>query len=128
MTPHETVSTTPPGDSRATAPLTRTHGPQGPTLGDLSDAYLQDYQVRQFRPTAPPAAGSPISPRSSAAPRGPPRSPRTRSASINSPGAPPGRHRTPNRETSALHRMCTLAVHWGWLGLVRQVVQFQIHG
>ena len=23
--------------------------PQGPTLGDLSDAYLQDYQVRQFR-------------------------------------------------------------------------------
>ena len=21
---------------------------------------------------------------------------------------------TINRETSALHRMCTLAVHWGW--------------
>ena len=49
MTPHETDSTVTPGDSRATAPLTRTFGPQGPTLGDLSDAYLQDYQVRQFR-------------------------------------------------------------------------------
>ena len=49
MTPHETVSTTTPGDARATAPLTRTFGPQGPTLGALSDAYLQDYQVRQFR-------------------------------------------------------------------------------
>ena len=49
MTPHETGSTTTSGDSHATAPLTRTFGPQGPTLGDLSDAYLQDYQVRQFR-------------------------------------------------------------------------------
>ena len=27
------------------------------------------------------------------------------------PGAATG---TINRETSALHRMCTLAVHWGW--------------
>ena len=34
-------------------------------------------------PRAPPAAAPPISPRSSAAPRGPPRSPRTGSASIN---------------------------------------------
>ena len=49
MTPHETGSTATPGDSRATAPPPRTFGPQGPTLGDLSDAYLQDYQVRQFR-------------------------------------------------------------------------------
>ena len=49
MTPHETGLTVTPGDSRATVPLTRTFGPQGPTLGDLSDAYLQDYQVRQFR-------------------------------------------------------------------------------
>ena len=47
MTPHETGSTATPGDSRAAPPLTRTYGPQGPTLGDLSDAYLQDYQVRQ---------------------------------------------------------------------------------
>ena len=30
-------------------PPPRTFGPQGPTLRDLSDAYLQDYQVRQFR-------------------------------------------------------------------------------
>ena len=30
-------------------PPPRTFGPQGPTLGELSDAYLQDYQV----PTVP---------------------------------------------------------------------------
>ena len=42
MPPHETVSTTTPGDSRATAPPARTFGPQGPTLGALIDAYLQD--------------------------------------------------------------------------------------
>ena len=49
MTPHETRSTTTPSAPRATVPPARTFGPQGPTLGDLSDAYLQDYQVRQFR-------------------------------------------------------------------------------
>ena len=46
MTPHETST---PGTPRATAPPAHTFGPKGPTLGDLSDAYLQDYQVRQFR-------------------------------------------------------------------------------
>ena len=70
-------------------------------------------------PTAPPAAGSPISPPSWAAPRGPPRSPRTRSASINSPGAPPGRPLAPStgrpRPSTAWG---TLAVHWGWLDTV----------
>ena len=49
MIPHETGATATPGDSRATAPPPHTFDPQGPTLGDLSDAYLQDYQVRQFR-------------------------------------------------------------------------------
>ena len=49
MTPHETDLTATPGTSRATAPPAGTFGPQGPTLGDLSDAYLQDYHVRQFR-------------------------------------------------------------------------------
>ena len=49
MTPHETGSTATPGTPRATAPPPRTFGRQGPTLGDLIDAYLQDYQVRQFR-------------------------------------------------------------------------------
>ena len=48
MTPHDTGSTATPDALRA-APPPRTFGPQGPTLGDLSDAYLQDYQVRQFR-------------------------------------------------------------------------------
>ena len=46
MTSHDTGT---PGTPRATALPARTFGPQGPTLGDLSDAYLQDYQVRQFR-------------------------------------------------------------------------------
>ena len=46
MTPHETST---PDTPRATALPARTFGPQGPTLGDLSGAYLQDYQVRQFR-------------------------------------------------------------------------------
>ena len=74
MTTDETDLTVTPGDSRATAPLTRTFGPQGPTLGDLSDAYLQDYHVSgSSGPTAPPVAGPPIWPPSSAAPRGPPR-------------------------------------------------------
>ena len=36
MTPHETGSTATPADARAAAPLTRTFGPQGPTLGDLN--------------------------------------------------------------------------------------------
>ena len=120
MTPHETVSTTTPGDARATAPLTRTFGPQGPTLGDLSDAYLQDYQVRQFRSQKhrsrpdrpsrrllrPRRAGH----RSDHLPD-PPVSQLARRAA----GAATG---TINRETSALHRMGTLAVHWGWLDTV----------
>ena len=74
MDPHDATRPTRPDVPRATAPPTRTFGPQGPTLGDLSDAYLQDYQVRQFRSqSAPRAAGPPISSPSSAAPRGPPR-------------------------------------------------------
>ena len=48
MTPHETGSTATPGAPRAALPP-RTFSPQGPTLGGLIDAYLQDYQVRQFR-------------------------------------------------------------------------------
>ena len=49
MTPHETSRPTRPDTSPPPAPPTRPFGPQGPTLGDLIDAYLQDYQVRQFR-------------------------------------------------------------------------------
>ena len=49
MTSHDTGSTGTPDTPRATALPARTFGPQGPTLGDLSDAYLQDYHVRQFR-------------------------------------------------------------------------------
>ena len=60
MTPHKTGSTTTPGAPRATAPLTRTFGPQGPTLGDFSDAHLQDYQVRQFRSRKVRLMGRPL--------------------------------------------------------------------
>ena len=119
MTPHETGSTTTPGAPRATAPLTRTFGPQGPTLGDLSDAYLQDYQVRQFRSqstargrTAHLAA---FFGRAARAATLTTYQIRQYQLTRRAAGAATG---TINRETSALHRMCTLAVHWGWLDTV----------
>ena len=116
MTPHETGT---PGTPRATAPRARTFGPQGPTLGDLSDAYLQDYQVRQFR--SPSTARGRIAHLTACFGRA------ARAAALTTyqirqyqlarraAGAATG---TINRETSALHRMCTLAVHWGWLDTV----------
>ena len=119
MTPHETGSTTTPGAPRATAPLTRTFGPQGPTLGDLSDAYLQDYQVRQFRSqstargrTAHLAA---FFGRAARAATLTTYQIRQYQLTRRAAGAATG---TINRETSALHRMGTLAVHWGWLDTV----------
>ena len=119
MTPHETGATATPGDSRATAPPPHTFAPQGPTLGDLSDAYLQDYQVRQFRSqstargrTAHLTAFFGRAARAAALTTYQIRQYQlTRRAA----GAATG---TINRETSALHRMCTLAVHWGWLDTV----------
>ena len=119
MTPHETGLTVTPGDSRATVPLTRTFGPQGPTLGDLSDAYLQDYQVRQFRSqstargrTAHLAA---FFGRDARAATLTTYQIRQYQLTRRAAGAATG---TINRETSALHRMGTLAVHWGWLDTV----------
>ena len=119
MTPHETGATATSGDSRATAPPPHTFAPQGPTLGDLSDAYLQDYQVRQFRSqstargrTAHLTAFFGRAARAAALTTYQIRQYQlTRRAA----GAATG---TINRETSALHRMCTLAVHWGWLDTV----------
>ena len=119
MTPHETGSTATPADARAAAPLTRTFGPQGPTLGDLSDAYLQDYQVRQFRSqstargrTAHLAA---FFGRAARAATLTTYQIRQYQLTRRAAGAATG---TINRETSALHRMCALAVHWGWLDTV----------
>ena len=119
MTPHKTGSTTTPGAPRATAPLTRTFGPQGPTLGDLSDAYLQDYQVRQFRSqstargrTAHLTAFFGRAARAAALTT---HQIRQYQLARRAAGVATG---TINRETSALHRMCTLAVHWGWLDTV----------
>ena len=122
MTPHETGSTTTPGDARATAPLTRTFGPQGPTLGDLSDAYLQDYQVRQFRSHST-ARGrvahlTAFFGRAARAAALTTHQIRQYQLARRAVGAATG---TINRETSALHRMGTLAVHWGWL-VWRQVL------
>ena len=116
MTPHETGSTATPSAPHATAPPPRTFGPQGPTLGDLSDAYLQDYQVRQFRSvstargrTAHLAAFFGRAARAAALTT---HQIRQYQLARRAAGAATG---TINRETSALHRMCTLAVHWGWL-------------
>ena len=110
MTPHETG---------ATAPPPRTFGPQGPTLGDLSDAYLQDYQVRQFRSVS--TARGRITHlvaffgRDARAAALTTYQIRQYQLARRAAGAATG---TINRETSALHRMCTLAVHWGWLDTV----------
>ena len=119
MTPNETDLTVTAGDSRATAPLTRTFGPQGPTLGDLSDAYLQDYQVRQFRSQST-ARGrvahlAAFFGRAARAATLTTYQIRQYQLTRRAAGAATG---TINRETSALHRMCTLAVHWGWLDTV----------
>ena len=62
----------------------------GPPERMWTDAACSRPPPRRDLAHDPAAAGPPISPRSSDAPRGPPRSPRTGSASINSPGAPPG--------------------------------------
>ena len=119
MTPHETGSTATPGDARATAPPPRTFGPQGPTLGDLSDAYLQDYQVRQFRSQQhrprPVAHLTAFFGRAARAATFTTHQIRQYQLARRAAGAATG---TINRETSALHRMCTLAVHWGWLDTV----------
>ena len=116
MTPHETGT---PGTPRATAPPARTFGPQGPTLGELSDAYLQDYQVRQFRSqsTARGRIAHLVAFFGRAARAAALTTYQIRQYQLarRAAGAATG---TINRETSALHRMCTLAVHWGWLDTV----------
>ena len=117
--PTRNDSATRPDAPRATAPPTRTFGPQGPTLGDLSDAYLQDYQVRQFRShstargrTAHLTAFFGRAARAAALTT---HQIRQYQLARRAAGAATG---TINRETSALHRMGTLAVHWGWLDTV----------
>ena len=108
-----------PGTPRATAPPARTFGPQGPTLGELSDAYLQDYHVRQFR--SPSTARGRIAHlvaffgRAARAAALTTYQIRQYQLARRAAGAATG---TINRETSALHRMGTLAVHWGWLDTV----------
>ena len=119
MDPHDTTRPTRPDIPHAPVPLTRTFGPQRPTLGDLSDAYLQDYQVRQFRSVS--TARGRVAHLTAFFGRV------VRAAALTThqirqyqlarraAGAATG---TINRETSALYRMCTLAVHWGWLDTV----------
>ena len=119
MDPHETTRPTRPDVPRATAPPTRTFGPQGPTLGDLIGDYLQDYLVRQFRShstargrTAHLTAFFGRDARATALTT---YQIRQYQLARRAAGAATG---TINRETSALHRMGTLAVHWGWLDTV----------
>ena len=106
-----------PRDGAADA-RTRPPGAETP-LGALIDAYLQDYQVRQFRSlgtargrVAHLAAYFGRDARAAALTTYQMRQyQRARRAA----GAATG---TINRETSALHRMFTLGVHWGWLKTV----------
>ena len=119
MDPHDTTRPTRSDVPRATAPPTRTFGPQGPTLGDLIDAYLQDYLVRQFR-SHRTARGrtahlTAFFGRAARAATLTTYQIRQYQLARRAAGAATG---TINRETSALHRMGTLAVHWGWLDTV----------
>ena len=97
----------------------RTFSPQGPTLGTLIDAYLQDYHVRQFRSqsTARGRTAHLVAffGRDARAATLTTYQIRQYQLTRRAAGAATG---TINRETSALHRMCTLAVHWGWLDTV----------
>ena len=97
----------------------RTFSPQGPTLGALIDAYLQDYQVRQFRShsTARGRTAHLVAffGRDARAATLTTYQIRQYQLTRRAAGAATG---TINRETSALHRMGTLAVHWGWLDTV----------
>ena len=119
MTSHDTGSTGTPDTPHATAPPARTSGPQGPTLGELSDAYLQDYHVRQFRSqsTARGRIAHLVAFFGHEARAAALTTYQIRQYQLarRAAGAATG---TINRETSALHRMCTLAVHWGWLDTV----------
>ena len=120
MTPPETVSTTASGDAHATAPLTCTVGPQGPDPGG---------PYRRLSPGLPgPAVPIPVSTargrtahlaaffgRAGRAAELTTHQIRQYQLARRAAGAATG---TINRETSALHRMGTLAVHWGWLDTV----------
>ena len=105
----------PPRDGAAHAHVR----PQGPTLGDLIDAYLQDYHVRQFwsQSTARGRTAhlTAFFGRAARAAALTTHQIRQYQLARRAAGAATG---TINRETSALHRMCTLAVHWGWLDTV----------
>ena len=98
------------------APPPRTVGPQGPTLGALIDADLQDYHVRQFRSHSTARGRTAhldaFFGRDARAATLTTYQIRQYQLTRRAAGAATG---TINRETSALHRMGTLAVHWGWL-------------
>ena len=119
MNPHETTRPAHSDVPPTTAAPARTFGPQGPSLGDLIDAYVQDYQVRQFR-SINTARGrvahlTAFFGRDVRAAALTTHQIRQYQLARRAAGAATG---TVNRETSALHRMCTLAVHWGWLDTV----------
>ena len=108
MTPHKTGSTTTTGAPARRRRSRARSAPRGRPWEISVTPTSRTIRSGSSGPTAPPAAGPPISPRSSAAPRGPPRSPRTRSASTNSPGAPPGR---PPAPSTARPRPSTVCAH-----------------
>ena len=117
--PHTLAPTTDRTVPGAAQPPTREFPPHGPTLGDLLDAYLEDYAVRQFRSirTARGRVGhlAAFFGREVRATALTTYQIRQYQLARHAAGAATG---TINRETSALHRMLTLAVHWGWLDTV----------
>ena len=122
--PRPWTHTTRLGQPAPTSPARR-HRPRvhsalkGRPWGTLIDAYLQDYLVRQFRSRST-ARGrvahlTAFFGRAARAAALTTHQIRQYQLARRAAGAATG---TINRETSALHRMCTLAVHWGWLDTV----------
>ena len=111
MTPHETGAY----GAATRAPS----APRGRPWASSATPTSRTTRSGSSGPRAPPAAGSPISSacfgRAARAAALTTYQIRQYQLARRAAGAATG---TINRETSALHRMCTLAVHWGWLDTV----------
>ena len=120
MTPPETVLTITPGEpTRGGAAHAHVRPPGADPGRSQRRLSPQDYQVRQFRSHST-ARGrvahlTAFLGRAARAAALTTHQIRRYQLARRAAGAATG---TINRETSALHRMCTLAVHWGWLDTV----------
>ena len=120
MTPHKTGSTTTPGDSACDGTAHAHVRPPGADPGGPHRRLSPGLSGSAVPvPSAPPAAGTAhltaFFGRAARAAALTTYQIRQYQLARRAAGAATG---TINRESSALHRMCTLAVHWGWLDTV----------